>query len=273
MPIWPILLALGVGAGAWWWTSHKSAAPAPGPAPGPSPAPGPTPPTGMPVGPGPIPAPVPAPGGVPLAVVTPAAPAPAVGHFDLTYPGTGAWQNNHAYIANYQGALKLLSATYNQPSWDPGKVDGTYGPATKSAVMAFQKFAHLPVDGEAGKTTADAMQQALSAAHVGSGITAPVIVGLPAHLAHLAAAQGATAIEYKIDSHARRLHVGQRSCSWKPYRKAPARLQRSFLAAARAMALDPNVPLGMSQHLVNGIMVRVSKPAPAHLYIVSYCAG
>lgn len=113
-----------------------------------------------PVGPGfPPPPPPAAPVQVPVGV-----PAPP---FSLTYPGPGAWSSNSAYIMQYQSALKYLSWAVGQfgsatdqvvaPSLNPGTIDGQYGNATKTAVMAFQKWAGLPQDGQAGADTANAL--------------------------------------------------------------------------------------------------------------------
>lgn len=108
----------------------------------------------------PQPPPAPAPG--PIPVPTPAQPSgpPAL---VSPYPGTGAWQNNSAYIGKYQNALTWLATKYNTPAWDPKGVDGKYGPNTKAAVMAFQTAHGLTADGEAGAATAAAIDAALQA--------------------------------------------------------------------------------------------------------------
>jgi len=44
--------------------------------------------------------------------------------------------------------------------YDPGKLDGIFGPKTKAAVLAFQSAMHLQVDGIAGPLTRQALSQA-----------------------------------------------------------------------------------------------------------------
>ena len=115
-------------------------------------------------------APAPAPAPVPYgATVTPlvapvttstaalAKPAPV-----SPYPGTGAWQGNAAYITRYQNALTYLAKVLNQPSWDTQGVDGKYGPHTQAAVKAFQGAHGLTTDGQAGATTAAALDAAVT---------------------------------------------------------------------------------------------------------------
>jgi murein L,D-transpeptidase YcbB/YkuD len=46
--------------------------------------------------------------------------------------------------------------------YDPGTPDGTFGPATTQAVLAFQKDNNLPQDGVAGPQTLDAVNAALA---------------------------------------------------------------------------------------------------------------
>jgi peptidoglycan hydrolase-like protein with peptidoglycan-binding domain len=110
----------------------------------------------------PAPAPLPAPV-IPAPVVPPSPPTVAPPASVSPYPGTGAWQTNGAYIKRYQSALTYLSTTLGQPSWNPGGVDGKYGPNTQAAVKAFQGAQSLPVDGQCGPTTAAALDHLLSA--------------------------------------------------------------------------------------------------------------
>jgi peptidoglycan hydrolase-like protein with peptidoglycan-binding domain len=104
----------------------------------------------------PSPAPGPAPGPAPAPAV-PMGPPGLVG----PYPGTGAWQSNAPYIARYQTALAWLSSTTGQAAWNPGAVDGKFGPHTQAAVKAFQAAHGLTADGEAGATTGAAIDAAL----------------------------------------------------------------------------------------------------------------
>jgi len=77
------------------------------------------------------------------------------------YPGAGAWQSNAAYIARYQSALTYLSSV--NPAYNTQGVDGQYGPNTAAAVKAFQADHGLTQDGEAGATTAAALDAATGA--------------------------------------------------------------------------------------------------------------
>jgi len=118
-----------------------AAAPQPGPAP-------------MPPAPGPGPAPAPLPIG-PTAIPEPP--------FDLSLCSAHlAWSNNPTCIRNYQSALTYLSAVRGMPAWNPQKIDGFYGPFTAAAVKAFQTWAGLTPDGQAGTNTANAIQSAIA---------------------------------------------------------------------------------------------------------------
>lgn len=49
-------------------------------------------------------------------------------------------------VRDLQEALKVLG-------YDPGPIDGTFGPATETAVKAFQQAKGITVDGVVGKVT------------------------------------------------------------------------------------------------------------------------
>lgn len=124
----------------------------------------PPPPPVLPPTPLPPPPPIPPVPPTPPVPVVPAPPVPTAPPGPVSpYPGTGAWQTNGAYIKRYQSALTYLSTTLGQPSWNPGGVDGKYGPNTQAAVKAFQGAQSLPVDGQCGPTTAAALDHLLSA--------------------------------------------------------------------------------------------------------------
>lgn len=77
------------------------------------------------------------------------------------YPGPGAWKSNAAYVKLYQAALGALG--YVGKDGKPLAVDGKPGPNTLFAVSAFQGAHGLTVDGQAGATTAAALDAALDA--------------------------------------------------------------------------------------------------------------
>jgi peptidoglycan hydrolase-like protein with peptidoglycan-binding domain len=105
-------------------------------------------------------------------------------------PKTGAWQTNAAFIRRYQTALTYLASARAQPTWNPQKIDGKYGPLTKAAVSAYQQAHALTVDGECGNQTAASLdaelghvpvvQPAPGAAPVAVPTAAPVAVAVPA---------------------------------------------------------------------------------------------
>jgi peptidoglycan hydrolase-like protein with peptidoglycan-binding domain len=53
-----------------------------------------------------------------------------------------------AHVRLLQSILKSLG-----PAFDPGPIDGIFGPHTESAVKAFQTFMNITVDGEVGPVT------------------------------------------------------------------------------------------------------------------------
>jgi lysozyme family protein len=58
--------------------------------------------------------------------------------------------------------VKALQRALASLGYSPGKVDGTYGPSTQSAVEQFQAANGLAADGTVGPQTLAALQQALS---------------------------------------------------------------------------------------------------------------
>ncbi len=55
-------------------------------------------------------------------------------------------------------AVRELQARLQELSFDPGAVDGIFGPATSAAVMAFQKSRNLVADGVVGPQTVQALK-------------------------------------------------------------------------------------------------------------------
>jgi len=84
------------------------------------------------------------------------------------YPGTGAYKSNSAYITRYQAALTYLAQALGHPTWDPGGIDGKYGPKTAAAVSAFEATNAMGTpDGSAGPAVAAKLDALLSAARGG----------------------------------------------------------------------------------------------------------
>jgi hypothetical protein len=227
------------------------------------------------------------PGGAPPGAPGAAPGAPGAGpvpSFNLSYPGSGAWQSNSTYISAYQGALQFLSKALNQPSFDPGATDGKYGPNTAAAVKAFQSYAGVTADGEAGQSTADALQAALSKLSSQAG-WALQQAGWALQQAGRAPGRHSTGWAYgHPGQHASGHMPGRHSTGWMwphPYHSgagnlwhdihdAPPKFRDSVMAVAKTMAWDSEIPLGISQHLVNGVMVKVRKPGTGHLQVLSY---
>ncbi len=68
--------------------------------------------------------------------------------------------------------VKALQTKLKQLGFDPDGVDGTFGPGTEMAVIAFQKSKGLTADGKAGPTTMAALQSAGGAEQPSAGSTA-----------------------------------------------------------------------------------------------------
>jgi hypothetical protein len=234
--------------------------------------------------------------------------------FDLTYPGTDAWQSNSAYIKQYQSALTYLAWKTNNPTWDPGGIDSTYGPDTAAAVSAYEGANGLTVDGEAGQAVATSLQAAIATAQA-SGLIQAGSRNFPGrdddhmgsrnfpgrdddHMGHAISIVGTRNFHGRDDDHVGALELVGRTISgtiggvvhagtrlfpgrdddhvgavaggkWRSAAKAPAGLKASLHAATQAMAQDHEVPLGVSTHTVNGVLVRVLKQ-PGRVLPVSY---
>jgi putative chitinase len=79
-------------------------------------------------------------------------------------------------------AVKVLQQTLQRHGFDPGPVDGDYGPRTESAVRAFQAAKGLTVDGWVGAQTWGALDRAPS-----SAAPAPAPTPMPAPVPPVAA--------------------------------------------------------------------------------------
>lgn len=76
----------------------------------------------------------------------------------LAVPAEAA--RSRADVRDWQEKLTLLG-------YDPGPIDGRFGPKTRSAVRSFQKDAGLSVDGVVGRRTKAALNDALETGGVG----------------------------------------------------------------------------------------------------------
>jgi murein L,D-transpeptidase YcbB/YkuD len=56
-------------------------------------------------------------------------------------------------VKEIQCLLDFWADVYNEADFEPGPLDGAFGKKTKEAVLAFQSFHGLPVDGIVGPAT------------------------------------------------------------------------------------------------------------------------
>jgi peptidoglycan hydrolase-like protein with peptidoglycan-binding domain len=120
-----------------WMTGHVAPGPAPKPAPTPAPAPK----------PGPTPAPAPP---------KPAPSFPAATVTSVVKKGANG------------GEVRLLQERLKAAGFDPGAIDGAFGPNTERAVRAFQQAKGLGVDGVVGAKTWGALNVTLKAPDPGT---------------------------------------------------------------------------------------------------------
>jgi lysozyme family protein len=92
-----------------------------------------------------VPAPSPSPGPGPTPPPNPPLPEPPV----------LVLARNRPPVANDR--VRELQRQLNATGFDPGPIDGEFGPRTESAVIAFQKVKNLTIDGEVGPQTGRAL--------------------------------------------------------------------------------------------------------------------
>jgi peptidoglycan hydrolase-like protein with peptidoglycan-binding domain len=91
-------------------------------------------------------------------------------------------------------AVQLVQRRLEELGFRPGAVDGRYGDATFSAVMAFQKFEGLDPDGHAGPITLTALGAGLTKPGARLGRAPRIEVDLARQVAFVIAAGGTTKI-------------------------------------------------------------------------------
>lgn len=90
-----------------------------------------------------------------LTKATPAATAAATAQQPLLREGSRG-----AAVSDWQATLNKLAAK-GMPKQGTIAADGIFGSRTKAATLAFQRWAHIPVDGIVGVQTYTAAAQAL----------------------------------------------------------------------------------------------------------------
>lgn len=91
------------------------------------------------------------------AVTTPTTTAPTTSAPRVTLPAAG-----HLSRGDTGPQVIALQKALNALGYDVGTPDGTFGPATEAAVIAFQKANGLTPDGAVGSKTAQALNKALA---------------------------------------------------------------------------------------------------------------
>ena len=91
-------------------------------------------------------------------------------------------------------AVELVQRRLEELGFRPGAIDGRYGDATYSAVMAFQKYEGLDADGHAGPITQTALGTGLTRPGPRGGATPRIEVDIDRQVAFVVAGDGTTKI-------------------------------------------------------------------------------
>jgi len=75
--------------------------------------------------------------------------------------------------------VRTLQQLLQQRGFDPGELNGVFGPGTEAAVRAFQASVGLSVDGQAGPNTFAALEAAGVTSNITVDIVAPLFPGTP----------------------------------------------------------------------------------------------
>jgi peptidoglycan hydrolase-like protein with peptidoglycan-binding domain len=91
-------------------------------------------------------------------------------------------------------AVELVQRRLEELGFRPGSIDGRYGDATYSAVMAFQKFEGLDPDGHAGPITQAALGAGLTKPGARGGPAPRIEIDISRQIGFVVAADGTTKI-------------------------------------------------------------------------------
>lgn len=140
-------------------------------------------------------------------------------------------------VGSSGSAVRSLQQRLQAAGFDPGSVDGHFGPNTRAAVIAFQRAQRLEVDGVVGNQTLRAIG--------GESSFTPA-----ARSSRRAGATTATALgfEHRFKEF-REVDVDRLRAALPPQARG---LADDFIAAGRANGLDPLVLVAISRHETGG---------------------